>query len=252
MATSILRKFSAWRSSREEKASLPILVTPSTRSAISSPNSRSRSLLGGRGVLEDVVEQAGRHRGDVHLEVRRGGRRPRGGERGTARPRRAADPGGRPQRTGRRARAGPGRRPAGTSGSPRSASESSVTQRNPPVVDHMILRAASRFRHRFFPAPHPSFRRLGRPVHHDGPGHVDGRVGAGDDARRRGTKAKSSSVLPPRNRRMAVDRKVGERGQDGPRQRLVDGVVHLMAKVCPWWRPCRGSPAAGRRPRSCR
>ncbi len=45
MATSILRKFSAWRSSREEKASLPILVTPSTRSAISVPNSRWRSPL---------------------------------------------------------------------------------------------------------------------------------------------------------------------------------------------------------------
>ncbi len=45
MATSIFRKFSAWRSSREEKASLPILVTPSTRSAISAPNSRWRSTL---------------------------------------------------------------------------------------------------------------------------------------------------------------------------------------------------------------
>ena len=69
IATSILRKFSACRSSREEKVSLPSLVTPSTSSAISLPNSRSRSLLGGGGVLEDVVEQAGRHRGDVHLEV---------------------------------------------------------------------------------------------------------------------------------------------------------------------------------------
>ena len=69
MATSILRKFSAWRSSREEKASLPILVTPSTSSAISRPNSRSRSALVALRVLEDVVEQAGRHRGDVHLEV---------------------------------------------------------------------------------------------------------------------------------------------------------------------------------------
>ena len=69
IATSILRKFSAWRSSREEKASLPILVTPSTSSAISSPNSRSRSLLGGVRVLEDVVQEPGRHRGHVHLEV---------------------------------------------------------------------------------------------------------------------------------------------------------------------------------------
>ena len=69
MATSILRKFSACRSSREEKASLPILVTPSTRSAISVPNSRWRSALVARGVLQDVVEEAGRDRGDVHLEV---------------------------------------------------------------------------------------------------------------------------------------------------------------------------------------
>ena len=69
MATSILRKFSAWRSSREEKASLPILVTPSTRSAISAPNSRWRSSLVACGVLEDVVEEPGRHRGHVHLEV---------------------------------------------------------------------------------------------------------------------------------------------------------------------------------------
>src|SRR2546427_3395210 len=45
IATSIFRKFSACRSSREENASLPIFVTPSTRSAISRPNSRSRSAL---------------------------------------------------------------------------------------------------------------------------------------------------------------------------------------------------------------
>src|SRR5437870_3442342 len=45
IATSILRKFSACRSSREEKASLPILLTPSTRLAISWPNSRSSSSL---------------------------------------------------------------------------------------------------------------------------------------------------------------------------------------------------------------
>ena len=46
MATSILRKFSAWRSSRLAKASLPIFVTPSTSSAMSSPNrSTSTALL---------------------------------------------------------------------------------------------------------------------------------------------------------------------------------------------------------------
>ena len=86
MATSILRKFSAWRSSREEKASLPILVTPSTSSAISAAELALEVPLGGRGVLQHVVEEAGRHGGHVHLEVRRGGRRPRGGGRGRARP----------------------------------------------------------------------------------------------------------------------------------------------------------------------
>src|SRR5213596_675691 len=68
MATSILRKFSAWRSSREENASLPIFVTPSTSSAISAPNSRSRSSLVAC-VFEDVVQQPRRHGRDVHLEV---------------------------------------------------------------------------------------------------------------------------------------------------------------------------------------
>ena len=68
IATSILRKFSACRSSREEKASLPILVTPSTSSAISLPNSRSRSSLVAAVSSSDVVQEAGCHRGDVHLE----------------------------------------------------------------------------------------------------------------------------------------------------------------------------------------
>ena len=39
IASSILRKFSAWRSSLEENGMAPILVTPSTTWAISGPNS---------------------------------------------------------------------------------------------------------------------------------------------------------------------------------------------------------------------
>ena len=39
MASSILRKLSAWRSSAEKKSSLVSLVTPSTQRATSSPNS---------------------------------------------------------------------------------------------------------------------------------------------------------------------------------------------------------------------
>ena len=68
IATSILRKFSACRSSRLAKAILPSLVTPSTSSAISPPN-RSTSGLAGRGVLDDVVEEPGRDGGGVHLEL---------------------------------------------------------------------------------------------------------------------------------------------------------------------------------------
>ena len=43
MATSILRKFSAWRSSLDAKLILESFVTPSTRNATSCPNSRSMS-----------------------------------------------------------------------------------------------------------------------------------------------------------------------------------------------------------------
>ena len=45
MATSILRKFSACRSSRLANASFPILVTPSTSSAMSPPNRSTRTAL---------------------------------------------------------------------------------------------------------------------------------------------------------------------------------------------------------------
>ncbi len=45
MATSILRKFSACRSSLEAKLILESLVTPSTRKATSWPNSRSMSVV---------------------------------------------------------------------------------------------------------------------------------------------------------------------------------------------------------------
>ncbi len=45
IARSILRKFSAWRSSLEEKGMAPIFVTPSTTCATSGPNSsRIRSI----------------------------------------------------------------------------------------------------------------------------------------------------------------------------------------------------------------
>ncbi len=43
MATSILRKLSAWRSCLLRKRSFPSFVTPSTRSAISLPKRMSRS-----------------------------------------------------------------------------------------------------------------------------------------------------------------------------------------------------------------
>ena len=45
IATTILRKFSACRSSFEVKLILPSLVTPSTSDAISPPNSRSMSFV---------------------------------------------------------------------------------------------------------------------------------------------------------------------------------------------------------------
>ena len=69
IASSILRKFSAWRSSLDENGIAPILVTPSTTWAISGP--KSSAIRSGRRqrVLDDVVEQAGGDRHDVQFHV---------------------------------------------------------------------------------------------------------------------------------------------------------------------------------------
>ena len=69
IASSILRKFSACRSSLDWKGMALILVTPSTTCATSGPNSSSMTLDGGERVLDDVVEQAGGDRDDVELQV---------------------------------------------------------------------------------------------------------------------------------------------------------------------------------------
>ena len=63
IASSILRKFSAWRSSLDENGMALILVTPSTMWATSAPKSSCDALDGRQGVLDHVVEQAG---GDAH------------------------------------------------------------------------------------------------------------------------------------------------------------------------------------------
>jgi hypothetical protein len=65
MARSILRKLSACRSSLDANCSVDSLVTPSTTCATCSPN----LLDGVRGVLDDVVEQAGRDGHDVEPHV---------------------------------------------------------------------------------------------------------------------------------------------------------------------------------------
>ena len=69
MARSILRKFSAWRSSLDEKVIALILVTPSTMWATSPAEGRLEPLGGGEGVLDDVVEEAGGDGHHVHLQV---------------------------------------------------------------------------------------------------------------------------------------------------------------------------------------
>ena len=69
IASSILRKFSACRSSLDENGIALILVTPSTTCATSGPNSSwMRSIVRQR-VLDDVVEQAGGDGDDVELHV---------------------------------------------------------------------------------------------------------------------------------------------------------------------------------------
>ena len=70
MASIILRKLSAWRSSAEKKSSLVSLVTPSTQCATSGPKS-SADLLDRRArVFHHVVQQSGFQRYQVHPHVR--------------------------------------------------------------------------------------------------------------------------------------------------------------------------------------
>ena len=69
IASSILRKFSACRSSLDENGMALILVTPSTTCATSGPKSSSDPLDRGQRVLDDVVEQAGGDRHGVELHV---------------------------------------------------------------------------------------------------------------------------------------------------------------------------------------
>ncbi len=69
IASSILRKFSACRSSLDENGMAPILVTPSTTWAISGAEQLGDALRGGQGVLDDVVEQPGGDRDHVQLHV---------------------------------------------------------------------------------------------------------------------------------------------------------------------------------------
>ena len=64
IASSILRKLSAWRSRDDLNSTRAILVSPSTRNATCSPNRRRSSSARGERVLERVVQQA---RGDRHL-----------------------------------------------------------------------------------------------------------------------------------------------------------------------------------------
>ena len=69
IASSILRKFSACRSSLEENGIAPILVTPSTTCGDLRAEELGDPLGRGQRVLDDVVEQTGRHGHDVQLHV---------------------------------------------------------------------------------------------------------------------------------------------------------------------------------------
>ncbi len=69
MASSILRTFSAWRSSRLANWILSILVTPSTMCATWSPNLLADLLAGGRRVFHGVVQQRRRDGRRVQLHL---------------------------------------------------------------------------------------------------------------------------------------------------------------------------------------
>ena len=69
MARNILRMFSACCCWSERSEIRPSLVTPSTSCATSGPNSRSTSSAVSVGVLDGVVQERGRDRLGVELEV---------------------------------------------------------------------------------------------------------------------------------------------------------------------------------------
>ena len=69
IASSILRKFSACRSSLDENGMALIFVTPSTTWATSGPKSSWMRSMRGQRVLDDVVQEPGGDRHDVELHV---------------------------------------------------------------------------------------------------------------------------------------------------------------------------------------
>ena len=69
IASSILRKLSACRSSLDANCRPDSFVTPSTTCATCSPNSSRIFSIGVRRVLDDVVQQAGGDRDDVQPQV---------------------------------------------------------------------------------------------------------------------------------------------------------------------------------------
>ena len=69
IASSILRKFSACRSSLLENGMALIFVTPFDDVGDVLAEGVADALDGGEGVLDDVVEEAGRHADDVQLHV---------------------------------------------------------------------------------------------------------------------------------------------------------------------------------------
>ena len=70
MASSILRTLSTWRTSGETSSRRLILVTPSTRRAVSGPNSAAMSGERDARVFDDVMQQGGAECGDVEPQVR--------------------------------------------------------------------------------------------------------------------------------------------------------------------------------------
>ena len=69
IASSILRKFSACCSSRESNVSLPSLVTPSTRNAISLPNCSPSCSTVARRVLDQSCSRAAQTLARVEVHV---------------------------------------------------------------------------------------------------------------------------------------------------------------------------------------